>query len=56
MPKRKCSKKQLEALARGRAMRAAKLSKKTKTTYDTIPVGERIENGEKNTCIQSRKP
>ena len=47
MPKRKCSKKQLEALARGRAIRSAKLSKKTKATYDAIDMGEIIENGKK---------
>ena len=44
MVKRKCTKKQLAALARGRAIRIAKLKKKTKTTYG-IPIEEKTEDG-----------
>ena len=56
MVKRKCTKKQLAALARGRAIRLAKLRKKTKTLYSTIPTEEKNENSEIIKVIKIGKP
>ena len=55
MPKRKCSKKQLEALARGRAMRAAKSKKKTKAAF-VGEVDNMIPNKDPLNLIKNKAP
>ena len=56
MVKRKCTKKQLAALARGRAIRKSKMMKKTKATLIATPVEEFIKDGRVHKIINVSRP